>query len=92
MKPDELQEVESQRQALVGQLNAAESALRACLRALAFDHIARAHLERARAHICEAHIAINEGKAIRSVRQLVEVLNRVKRVVAGGQRRKSQHI
>ena len=92
MNPDELQEVESQRQSLVGQLNAAESALRACLRARAFDHVARAHLERAMAHICEAQIAINEGKAIRSVRQLVEVLNRVKRVVAGGQRRKSQHI
>ena len=92
MNPGELQTIEAQRQDVLGQLNAAESALRVCLHAHSFDHIARTHLERARAHICEAHISINEGKAIRTVRQLVDVLTRVRRVVADVQRRKNQRI
>jgi hypothetical protein len=77
MISDELKTTESQRQALLGQLKAAESALRSGLHTHGFGTTARAHMERALAHIQEAHIAINEMRAVRSVPQLVEDLNRI---------------
>ena len=93
MNPGEIQAIESQRQALLGQLNSAETALRAGLSSpRGFGETARAHMERARAHILEAHIAINESKAVRSVPQLVEDLNRIEQLMDDAQRRKSQRI
>jgi hypothetical protein len=93
MNSDDLKSIESQRQALLGQLTAAETALRAGLNnTRGFGDTARAHLERARAHIQEAYIAINEAKSVRTVQQLVDDLNRVQQVMDDAQRRKSQRI
>ena len=92
MNPGELQAIESERQALLGQLTAAESALRSGLHTHGFGSTARAHMERAMAHICEAYIAINEGKSVRSVHQLVDDLTRVQQVMDDVKRRKSQRI
>lgn len=93
MNSDNLNSIESQRQALLGQLTAAETALRAGLNnTRGFGDIARAHLERARAHIQEAYIAINEAKSVRTVQQLVDDLNRVQQGMDDVQRRKSQRI
>ena len=77
MNPEELKSIETQRQALLGQLNAAEAALRTGLHTHGFGSTARAHMERAMAHIQEAYVAINEMRAVRSVPQLVEDLNRI---------------
>ena len=60
MNSDDLKAIENQRQALLGQLTAAEAALRAGLHTHGFGSTARAHMERAMAHIQEAYIAINE--------------------------------
>jgi len=93
MNSGDLQTIESQRQALLGQLTAAETALRAGLHnTRGFGDTARAHLERARAHIQEAYIAINEAKSVRTVQQLVDDLSRVQQVMDDVQRRKSQRI
>jgi len=92
MNPGELNMIESQRQALLGQLTAAETALRSGLHTRGFGETARAHMERAWAHICEAYIAINESKSVRTVQQLVDDLNRVQQVMDDVQRRKSQRI
>jgi len=87
----DLQAIEVQRQALLGQLTAAETALRAALHTRGFGETARDHLERARVHLAEAYIAINESKAIRTVPQLVADLTRVQQVLEDMQRRQSQH-
>jgi hypothetical protein len=88
-----LQAIESQRQALLGQLTAAESAVRTGLHnARGFGETARAHMERAKAHLSEAYIAINEGKSVRTVHQLVADLNRIQQVMDGVQRQKSKPI
>lgn len=93
MNPDELKAIESQRQELLGQLTAAETALRSGLRAThGFGEIARAHMERARAHIQEAYIVINEARSMRSVQQLVDDLNRIQQVMDDARRGKSQRI
>ena len=92
MNPGELQAIESQRQALLGQLTAAETALRSGLPTRGFGETARAHLERARAHICEAYLAINDSKSVRTVQQLVDDLNHVQQMMDHVQRRKSQRI
>ena len=93
MNPGDLQAIDSQRQALLGQLTAAETALRTGLQnKRGFGETARAHMERAKAHICEACIAINEGKSVRTVQQLVDDLNRIQQVMDDVQRRKSQRI
>ena len=81
MNPDELKMVEAKRQALLGQLKAAESALRSGLHAHGFGSIARAHLERALAHIQEAYVAINEINRARTVQQLVDDLVRIQQVM-----------
>jgi len=92
MNPDDLKMVEARRQALLGQLKAAESALRSGLHTHGFGETARAHLERALAHLCEAYVAINESKSVRSVQQLVEDLNRIQRVMDDAKRGRSQRI
>jgi len=93
MNPGELQAIESQRQALLGQLTAAETALRIGLQTTrGFGETARAHMERAMAHLCEAYIAINETKSVRTVQQLVDDITRVHKVMDDVQRRKSQRI
>ena len=92
MNPGELQAIESQRQALLGQLTAAEAALRTGLHTHGFGSTAREHMERARAHIQEAYIAINETKSVRSVQQLVNDLNRIQQVMEDARRGQSQRI
>jgi hypothetical protein len=92
MNPSESNSAEKDRQTLLQQLTAAETALRGGLQINGFGDTARAHMERAMAHICEAYIAINETKSVRSVPQLVDDLNRVQQVIADVQRRKSQRV
>ena len=88
----ELQPIEAELQALLAQLQAAETALRRGLHTHGFGSIARAHMERAMAHIAEAYIAINETNRARTVPQMVDDLNRVQQVIAAVQRRNSQRI
>jgi hypothetical protein len=90
MNPEELKAIESQRQALLGQLNAAEAALRGGLHTHGFGSIARAHMERALAHIQEACVAINEINRARTAEQLVNDLIRVQRMMDAATRGKSQ--
>lgn len=88
MSADELNAIESQRQGLLGQLKAAEAAVRAGMHTHGFGSNARAHMERALAHICEAYVAINEPtKHTRSVQQLVDDLNRIQQVADDFKRR-----
>ena len=86
----ELQAIEAKRQALLGQLRTAEAAVRAGLHAHGFGEMARAHLERAMAHIQEAYIAINESKPVRTVPQLVDDLNRIQQVMNEHHQRQTQ--
>ena len=93
MNSGELQAIESQRQALLGQLTAAETALCAGLHATrGFGETAREHMERARAHLQEAYVAINEAKSVRTVQQLVNDLNRIQQVMEDARRGQSQRI
>ena len=92
MNPGDLEAIERKRQALLGQLRTAEAALRTGLYAHGFGSTARAHMERALAHICEAYIAINEGKSVRTVEQLVTDLNRIQQVMDDATRGQSQRI
>ena len=92
MNAYEFQIIEAERQALLGQLNAAEAALRAGLQTHGFGNTVRAHMARARAHVQEACIGINESKPIRSVPQLVDDLNRVQRSMDAAWRQRSKHI
>ena len=88
----ELQIIEVKRQALLGQLRTAEAAVRAGLHVHGFGDTARAHLERAMAHINEAYIAIHETKSVRTVPQLVDDLNRIQQLMDDVQRRKAKPI
>jgi hypothetical protein len=92
MNPIEIKAVASRRQALLGQLKAAEAGLRSGLHLHGFGGTAHAHMERAMAHICEACLAINESKPVRSVQQLVADLIRVEQVIEDARRQKSQRI
>jgi hypothetical protein len=92
MNSEELKTIENQRQALLGQLNAAEAALRGGLHTHGFGSTARAHMERARAHIQEACIAINEINRARTVEQLVNDLIRVQQMMDAATHGKSQRI
>ena len=92
MNTGEIQAIEARRQALLGQLRTAEAAVRAGLHAHGFGETARAHLERAMAHIQEAYVAINESKAVRTVPQLVEDLNRIQQVMDEARQRKLKPI
>ena len=84
--------VEAKRQELLGQIKAAESALRSGLHTRGFGSTARAHMERAMAHICEAYIAINEARQVRTVQQLVGDLNRIQKVMDDAKLGKTQRI
>jgi hypothetical protein len=92
MNPGESSAIENKRQALLGQLKAAEAGLRSGLHTHGFGTTARAHMERALAHICEAYIAINETKQVRTVQQLAEDLTRIQQVMDDATRGKSQRI
>ncbi len=88
MSAEEQKAIESQLQALLGQLKTAEAALRAGMHTHGFGSTARSHMERALAHICEAYVAINEPtKHMRSVEQLVDDLNRIAQVTDDCKRR-----
>ena len=92
MNSDDLNAVNAKRQALLGQLKAAESALRSGLHTHGFGETARAHMERALAHISEAYVTINEARPVRTVQQLVEDLSRIQKVMDDAKRGKSQRI
>ena len=77
---------------MLGQLRTAEAAVRAGLHVHGFGDTARAHLERAMAHINEAYIAIHETKSVRTVPQLVDDLNRIQQLMDDVQRRKAKPI
>ncbi len=77
MSSENLKSIEAQRQVLLGQLKSAEASLRAGVEAQGFGNIARAHLERALAHVQEARIAIDEFNRARTVQQLVDDLVRL---------------
>jgi len=79
MKPAKVKEREAQRQAFLGQLKAAEAALRANLDLGCADVTARVHMQRALAHLQEAEVALNGLRRARTVWQLVEDLTRLKR-------------
>jgi len=94
VNPADLNAIESERQALLARIKTAETALRDSLHTRGFGETARAHLERALAHVQEAYIAINETKQVRSVQQLVDELNRMQHVMDDLKQRqhKSQRI
>ena len=87
MSANEHNAIESQLQGLLGQLKAAESALRAGMHTHGFGCAARAHMERALAHIAESYIALTAPKNTRSVHQLVDDLNRIAEVTDDCKRR-----
>ena len=94
MSANEHNAIESQLQGLLGQLKAAEAALRAGMNTHGFGCTARAHMERALAHIAESYIALTEPKNTRSVHQLVDDLTRIAQVTDDCKRRQlnSQHV
>jgi len=92
MNAEELKTIEIQRQKLLTQLNAAESALRTNLHERGFGSTAQAHMERALAHVREAYVALNEVGHARTVQQLVNDLVRVQQVMDAATRGKSQSI
>lgn len=77
MTPDELNTAEAERQTMLGQLQAAEAALRGNLHLHRVDVAARAHMERALAHVREACVAVREVGRARTVDQLVSELQHV---------------
>lgn len=77
MNPTESSLMDKERQTMLQQLTAADTALRANLHMHCVDETGRAHMERALAHVREAHIAINEGGRARTVQQLVAELLKV---------------
>ena len=79
MNPGEITMLESKRQALLGQLRSVEASLRGGLQLHGLGAIARAHLERALAHVHEAYIALNEAGRARTVDQLVNDLVQIAR-------------
>jgi hypothetical protein len=80
MNAAELDSSENERHALLGQLSAAEAALRANLHRHGLEPTARAHMARALSHIREAYVAVNEGGRARTVQQLVDELTKVERL------------
>jgi hypothetical protein len=92
MNPGDVKMAEAKRQELLGQLNAAQSALRSSLHTHGFGSSAREHMERALAYIQEAHVAIAEAKPVRTVQQLAQDLTRIQQVMDDVKRGKSQRI
>jgi hypothetical protein len=80
MNPGEASTLDSHRYVLLARLQAADSSLRASLHEHGTDALVRAHLERALAHIREAHIAVNERAKIRSVQELADQLTRIEQM------------
>jgi len=80
MNPTEASTLDSRRYVLLARLQAADSSLRASLHHHGTDALVRAHLERALAHIREAHIAVNEQTKIRSVQELADQLTRIEQM------------
>ncbi len=74
MNAGALNHLELRRRTLLGQLQTADVNLRAGLHQHGMDAIVRAHLERALAHIREAHIAVQERIQIRTVQELADQL------------------
>lgn len=74
---------------ILEQLDTASQALRENLHRHDLDPVAREHMERAVAHVHEAHIATNEIGKARSVRRLVGDLEKVERIVAKVRRRQT---
>lgn len=79
MNPGQSTLRENQRQALLVKLRTAENALRAGLRQHRLEAGARAHLERALAHLREATAALNGNPGVRSTLQLAEELGQLER-------------
>ena len=79
MNPAEANNREAKRQALLGQLHAAEAALRANLDLDCAEVTARVHMQRALAHIQEAAVAMSGVGRARTVWQLVDDLTKLKR-------------
>jgi hypothetical protein len=92
MNSEELKAIESRRQALLGQLSVAETALRRNLHTHDFGNTACEHMERALAHIREAYVAFNEMGHARTVQQLVNDLVRIRQVMDGSRPGQSQRI
>jgi Tfp pilus assembly protein PilO len=92
MSVDDFKAAEAKRQEMLGQLTAAETALRNGLHTQGFGATVLAHMERALAHIREAYVALNEAKQVRTVQQLVEDLNRVQQVIEDAKRGRSRRI
>jgi hypothetical protein len=92
MNFENLNAAEVRRQGLLGQLKTAEAALRGGLHAHGFSSLARAHMERAMAHLCEACVAINEINRARAVQQLVDDLTRIQQAMDDARRRNPQRI
>jgi len=70
-------------------LNDAESALRENLHRHDIDPTARAHMERAASHVCEAYIATNEIGKAHTVQRLVGDLEKVDRLIEKVSRRQT---
>lgn len=77
MNSSQIKIIEDQRQTLLGKLRTAETALRSGLHTQGFGTAPQQHMERALSHVHEAYIALGEMRAVRSVAQLVEDLNRI---------------
>ena len=82
MNPGEASTLDSRRYVLLSRLQAADTALRASLHQHGTDALVRAHLERALAHIREAHIAVRERTQIRTVQELADQLTRIEQMQA----------
>ena len=67
MNPHEATNREARRAALLGQLTAAEAALRSNLDLSCADVTARVHMQRTLAHIQEAEVALNGFRRARTV-------------------------
>jgi len=74
MNPAEASTLDSHCHVLLARLQAADSSLRASLHQHGTDALVRAHLERALAHIREAHISVRERLQIRTVQELANQL------------------
>jgi len=80
MNPGEASNLDSHRYVLLARLQAAEGSLRASLHQHGTDALVRAHLERALAHIREAHIAVSEQTKIHTVQELADQLARIEQM------------
>ena len=77
MNPVEFNAVENERQTMLGQLQTAEATLRSTLQNHHVDASARAHMERALAHVRVASVAIREAHRARTWDQLLSELLRM---------------